>query len=95
MSRVRAERDRANGQEAAAQAPVRAAQAPGASVRRNRSTRSAPALSIGAFPLPHFGDSTHRGQPAEHRHEAIASYVAPTHRVAASNPRSAKPAPPG
>ena len=43
---------------------------------------ASPALSSGLLPLPHLGDCTHDGQPASHRHEAIASRVAPSHAAA-------------
>jgi len=58
------------------------------------SSQTAPALSSGSFPLPHFGDCTHDGHPVRHSHELIASRVAVSQSVKAACPRSAKPAPP-
>lgn len=40
------------------------------------STRPAPALSSGTFPLPHLGDCTHEGQPVAHSQSRIAERVA-------------------
>jgi hypothetical protein len=37
---------------------------------------TAPALSSGSLPLPHFGDCTHDGQPCWHSHASIAAAVA-------------------
>jgi len=59
------------------------------------SSLTAPALSSGWFPLPHFGDCTQEGQPASQRQEAIVSRVAVSHALAWWNPCSANPAPPG
>ncbi|BBU20640.1 Uncharacterised protein [Mycobacterium xenopi] len=42
----------------------------------NRNTATAPALSSGWLPLPHFGDCTHDGQPVGHSHASIAAAVA-------------------
>ena len=58
------------------------------------SSRTAPALSSGWFPLPHFGDCTHDGHPDSHEHDAMVSRVAASHSRAAWNPCSEKPAPP-
>lgn len=41
-----------------------------------RSTCTAPALSSGSLPFPHFGDCTHDGQPPGHSHASMASAVA-------------------
>ncbi len=46
------------------------------------STLTASALASGSFPLPHFGDCTHDGQPCSHPHAVIASRVAESHRLA-------------
>ena len=68
---------------------------PGAPASTTSSSRTAPALSSGSLPLPHFGDWTQDGQPSRHSQEAMASRVAVSHATAAAWPRSAKPAPPG
>src|SRR5690606_16612471 len=62
--------------------------------RAARRRASAPSLSSGSLPLPHFGDCTHDGHPAAQPQAATSSAVARTWRSAASNPSSATPAPP-
>jgi hypothetical protein len=52
-------------------------------------------LDSGSLPLPHFGETTHAGQPASQAHSRTMSSVARTQAAASSAPRSAKPAPPG
>jgi secretion/DNA translocation related TadE-like protein len=42
-------------------------------------TRTAPALSSGSLPLPHFGDCTHDGQPLSHSQLATVARVACSH----------------
>lgn len=65
------------------------------SSRTASSTRTAPALSSGSLPLPHFGDWTHEGQPLSHSQLATVARVACSHSRSTAYPRSAKPAPPG
>lgn len=48
------------------------------------STATAPALSSGSLPFPHFGDWTQDGHPAGHSQEAIASRVAASHGTKAA-----------
>ncbi len=45
-------------------------------------TRTAPGLCSGLFPLPHFGDWTHDGQPDSQPQAAIASRVAASQAAA-------------
>ena len=45
-------------------------------------TRTASAFASGSFPLPHFGDCTHDGQPRSQPHEAMAVRVAVSHSEA-------------
>ena len=61
-------------------APQPSAQA--RSARTASSSRTPPALSSGALPLPHFGDCTHDGQPLGHSHASTAVRVAASHCVA-------------
>ncbi len=42
------------------------------------SSRTAPALSSGSFPLPHLGDWIQEGQPRSHSQAVIAASVAPS-----------------
>jgi secretion/DNA translocation related TadE-like protein len=44
------------------------------------STRTAPDLSSGALPLPHFGDCTQEGQPPRHSQSPMAERVAVSQR---------------
>ena len=46
-------------------------------------SRTAPSLSSGSLPLPHFGDCTQDGQPSSHSQAAMASRVAVSHSTAA------------
>src|SRR6185312_2056542 len=59
------------------------------------STRTAPALSSGALPLPHLGDCTQDGHPVRQSQLKIAVRVAASQLGSTSCPRSANPAPPG
>ena len=54
----------------------------GASVSNASSSCTAPALSSGSLPLPHFGDCTHDGQPSGHSQATIASRVTRSQRGA-------------
>src|SRR5699024_8998638 len=55
------------------------------------SSLSAPALSSGWLPLPHFGDCTQDGQPDSQGQERTASKVAAIHSGKRLKPSSAKP----
>lgn len=57
--------------------------AKGEASRSSRSSRrTAPALSSGSFPLPHFGDWMHEGHPDTQPQSAIRSRVIPSQRSA-------------
>jgi secretion/DNA translocation related TadE-like protein len=45
-------------------------------------TRTASAFASGSFPLPHFGDCTHDGQPRSQPHDVMAVRVAVNHSEA-------------
>lgn len=65
-----------------------------ASRSRRSSKRTAPFLSRGSLPLPHFGDWMQEGQPVEQAQEAMRSRVTASHCAAIRYPCSANPAPP-
>jgi secretion/DNA translocation related TadE-like protein len=54
----------------------------GASAKSASSSCTAPALSSGSLPLPHFGDCTHDGQPSGHSQATMASRVTRSQRGA-------------
>ena len=64
------------------------------SASQRESTSSAPALSSGRLPLPHFGEWMQLGQPDSHGQRSRSSRTLPSSAGSAPKPRRAIPTPP-